>query len=148
MYFYSLSTSLLSSHKADAVSRWIMQLCIFGSKVCQLLFVHKSASKLLSQDHGKDQYRWMLKGASQSGGQWCPCTALCDYRSHGLGTDSFWGLSSYLGCWKGRIKTKEIIIKNNPNGDFTVSGCGKWYLTISTVPNTSKLIYLHFSMYF
>lgn len=46
-----LSTSLLPSRKADALSRWIMQLCIFGSKVCQLLFVHKSASRLLSQEH-------------------------------------------------------------------------------------------------
>lgn len=37
------------------------------SKVCQLLFVHKSASSSCHRTMGKDQYRWMPKRAGQSG---------------------------------------------------------------------------------
>lgn len=84
--------------------------------------------RLLSQEQGKDQYRWVLKRASLGGPQ-CPCTALCDHGSHSLGTGSFSGSPSYLGCWKGRKITKKKNNNNNPNGEFTVSVFDHLYCT-------------------
>lgn len=118
VFSLSLSTSLLSSHKADALSRWIMQLCIFGSKVCQLLFVHKSASRLLSQEHRegsiqtdakKSKAAWVGRGAHAQPSVTTEITVWA------LPFLRFTLLSEVL---QGQNNNRKRIIKNNPNGDY------------------------------
>lgn len=124
IFSVSFNQPFVIQQKQGIIYRRIMQLCTFGSKVCQLLFVSKSASRHPSQKQGMGSVQTYVKksksvcvGAICGYVQLCVCsvptvTLVCDLLL--LWFTVLTGLLSELMCYI-------PIFRNNSDTIFTLT---------------------------